>query len=61
MDKNFKTHKFEKKDKNEKKNYIKMFNIDKNDIMNLTDLEKINLNPIFMKEVAKFYCSFLNI
>jgi len=50
-EKDQKNEKFDKQDKNEKKNYLKIFNIDKKETVNITNLEKLNINPIMMKHV----------
>ena len=52
---NQKNEKFDKKDKNEKKNYLKIFNIDKKETINITNLEKLSINPIMMKHVKYKY------
>ena len=51
-EKNYLDEKNEKYEKIEK-NYIKMFNIDKNEAINITNLDKIMIDPLIIKHVKK--------
>lgn len=37
------------------KNFIKIFNIDKNEIITIANLDKISLNPYLLKQVTSLF------